>query len=69
MSFGKQQLEDTSRGKEEDELPWTRVKRNDPKVLKKIISIRNESINGKRLYELTELGLSVDAAKQLVANV
>ena len=47
----------------------TRHKRhdkNDPEVLKEIISIRNESIDGERLYELTELGLSVDAAKDLV---
>lgn len=34
--------------------------------MKEIISIRNESIDGERLYELTELGLSVDAAKDLV---
>ena len=47
---------------------WTRAEANDPRRLKESISIQNESINGKILYELTELGLSVDAAKQLVAN-
>ena len=67
MSVRRKRPDETTRERE-DEQPWTRVERNDPKVLKQIISIRNESIYGERLYELTELGLSVDAAKQLVEN-
>jgi hypothetical protein len=46
--------------------PKKHLGRTDPETLKQIISIRSETENGERLYELTELGLSVEAAKDLV---
>lgn len=68
LSFGKRQPERTTRSEEEDDWTWTKEDRNNPRKLKEIISIGNESFNGERLYKLTELGLNVDAAKQLKEN-
>ena len=58
-------LSGTSNGAKNENRPNNTMDKNDPETLKRLISIRNETEDGDRLYELTELGLSVEAAKDL----